>query len=103
MESIAKYFEPSKKRDLSDGFKTSEEPKKIKEATSASSMIEECDVFNDTLDNEDCRRILSNCLKNLEKEVKTEGSLVDKNRQTQIKGEQSLAVLSKSVKFITEV
>ena len=28
MESIAKYFESSKKRDLSHGSKTSEEPKK---------------------------------------------------------------------------
>ena len=28
MESIAKYFKSSKKRDLSDGSKTSEEPKK---------------------------------------------------------------------------
>ena len=28
MESIAKYFESSKKRDQSDGSKTSEEPKK---------------------------------------------------------------------------
>ena len=28
MESITKYFESSKKRDLSDGSKTSEEPKK---------------------------------------------------------------------------
>ena len=28
MESIAKYFESSKKRYLSDGSKTSEEPKK---------------------------------------------------------------------------
>ena len=32
-------------------------------------MTEECDVFNDGLDNEDCRGILLNCLKNLEKEV----------------------------------
>ena len=30
MESIAKYFEPSKKRDLSDGSKTSEDPKNLK-------------------------------------------------------------------------
>ena len=29
MESIAKYFESSKKRDVSDESKTSEEPKKI--------------------------------------------------------------------------
>ena len=102
MESIAKYFESSKKRDLSDGSKTSEEPKKLKETTSASSMTEECDVFNDGLDNEDCRGILLNCLKNLEKEVKYIRSLADQNRQTHSKGEQSLADLSKSVKFITD-
>ena len=65
-------------------------------------MTEESDVFNDALDNQDCRGILLNCLKNLEKEVKTIRSLVDQNRQTQIKGEQSLVDLSKSVKFITD-
>ena len=58
MESIAKYFESSKKRDLSDGSKMSEEPKKLKETTSDSSMTKESDVFNDGLDNEDCRGIL---------------------------------------------
>ena len=68
MESIAKYFESSKKWDLSDDSKTSEEPKKLKEITSTSSMTEEYDLFSDTLDNEDCRCILSNCLKNLKKE-----------------------------------
>ena len=65
-------------------------------------MTEECDVFNDALDNQDCRGILLNCLKNLEKKVKTIRSLVDQNRQTQIKGQQSLVDLSKSVKFITD-
>ena len=44
--------------------------KTLKQTTSASSMTEECDVFNDGLDNEDCRGILLNCLKNLKKEVK---------------------------------
>ena len=62
----------------------------------------ECDVFNDTLYNEDFRDILLNCLKKLEKEVKTIRSLIDQNRLTQIKGEQSLADLSKPVKFITD-
>ena len=76
--------------------------KKLKETTSVSSMTEESDVFNDGLDNEDCRGILLNCLKNLEKEVKYIRSLVDQNRLTQIKGEQSLVDLSKSVKFITD-
>ena len=102
MESIAKYFESSKKRDLSGGSKTSEEPKKREETTCSSSVTEECDVFKDALDNEDCRGFLLNCLKNLEKEVKTIRILVDQNRQTQIKGKQSFADLSKSVKFITD-
>ena len=32
--------------------------KKLKETTSVSSMTKESDVFNDGLDNEDCRGIL---------------------------------------------
>ena len=65
-------------------------------------MTKESEVFNYGLDNEDCIGILLNCLKKLEKEVKYIRSLVDQNRQTQNKGEQSLADLSKSVKFITD-
>ena len=40
--------------------------------------------------------------KNLEREVRTIRSLVDQNRQTQIKGEQSLTDLPNSGKFITD-
>ena len=65
-------------------------------------MTEESDAFNNGLDNEDCRGILLNCLKKLEKEVKYIRRLVDQNRQTKIKGEQSLADLSKLVKFVTD-
>ena len=54
------------------------------------------------LDNEDCKGVLLNCLKNLEKQVETMRSLVDQKRQTHIKGKQLLADLSKSVKFITD-
>ena len=36
--------------------------KTIKKATSASSITEECDVFNDALENENCRGTLLNCL-----------------------------------------
>ena len=103
MESIAKYFESSKKRDLNDALKRPKSQKKnLKETTSASSMTEEWDIFKDGLDNEDCRGILLNCLKNSEKEIKYIRSLVDQNRQTQVKGEESLADLSESVKFITD-
>ena len=40
------------------------ESQKIKETSSSSIMTEECGVFNDTLDNEDCRGIILNFLKN---------------------------------------
>ena len=63
-------------------------------------MTEECDVFNNGLNNEACRGILLNCLKNLKKEVKYIRGLVDQNRQTQIKAEQLLADLSKSVNLL---
>ena len=65
-------------------------------------MTKECNVFNDGLDNEACRVILLNYLKNLEEKDKTVRRLVDQNRLTQIKGEQSLPNLSKSLKFITD-
>ena len=105
MESIAEYFGSLKKRDLNDGSKTSEEPKKLKETTS--SMTDECDVFSVAWYNKDCRGILlnclnKNCLNNLEKEVQTKRSVVYQNRHWQIKGKQSLADLSKSVKFNTD-
>ena len=65
-------------------------------------MSDECDVFNDTIDNEDYRGIFLNYLKNLKKKAKTIRSLVDQNRQTQTKGKQPLVDLSNSVKFITD-
>ena len=101
-KSIANNFGASKKRDISDGCKTSEKARKTWRNTSASTISDECDVFSDALNNKDCGGILLNCLKNLEKEVKTIRSLVDQNRQTQIKGEQSLVDFSKSVKVITD-
>ena len=88
MESIANYFSSSKKRDLSDGSKTSKEAKKLKETTSASVMSDECDVFNDALDNEDCRGILLSWWKYLVKEVKIIRNLGDQNRERHIKGKQ---------------
>ena len=65
MESNTKYFESSKKRNLSDGSKTSEKPIKLKEIISTSSMTEDCDLYNDVLDSEGRRGVLLNCSKKL--------------------------------------
>ena len=48
-------LDDQRKKDLSDAARI----------LSASSMTEECDAFNDALDNEDCKGIILNCLKKL--------------------------------------
>ena len=70
MNSIAKYFDKnSKKRELSDESKTSEEPKKHREDNEIS-YIENPDVFSEGMESEHCKNILYKCLKNLEKLTK---------------------------------
>ena len=100
MEDIAKFFVKTKKRDLSDESKTSEDPKKVKESGSAS-FSDECDVFTEGLESEDCRAILFNCLKNLEKDVKSIYLLANENKASSIKGEKQLDELTASVQLIS--
>ena len=100
MDDIARFFVKSKKRDLSNESKTSEDPKKVKESGSAS-LSDECDVFAEGLGNEDCRAILFNCLKNLEKDIKSIYVLANDNKASSIKGEKQLVDLTESVKLIS--
>ena len=100
MDDIARFFVKSKKRDLSNESKTSEDPKKVKESGSAS-LTDECDVFAEGLGNEDCRAILFNCLKNLEKDIKSIYVLANDNKASSIKGEKQLVDLTESVKLIS--
>ena len=100
MDDIARFFVKSKKRDLSSESKTSEDPKKVKESGSAS-LSDECDVFAEGLGNEDCRAILFNCLKNLEKDIKSIYVLANDNKASSIKGEKQLVDLTDSVKLIS--
>ena len=54
MDDITKFFRScSKKRDLSHTSKTDEDPKKIREASSAS-FADEGDVFNEGIDSSGC-------------------------------------------------
>ena len=101
MEDITKFFRSStKKRDLSDTSKTDEDPKKIREASSAS-FADEGDVFNEGIDSSGCREILFNCLKNLEAKVMEIYEQGNENKNMHIKGEKQLVDLAESVKFMT--
>ena len=90
----------SKKRDLSDTSKIDEDPKKIREASSAS-FADEGDVFNEGIDSSGCREILFNCLKNLEAKVMEIYEQGNENKNMHIKGEKQLVDLAESVKFMT--
>ena len=101
MDDITKFFRSSsKKRDLSDTSKTDEDPKKIREASSAS-FADEGDVFNEGIDSSGCREILFNCLKNLEAKVMEIYEQGNENKNMHIKGEKQLVDLAESVKFMT--
>ena len=59
----------NKKRDLSDKSRNAEDAKKVKEnAESTGSLSDE--VFNDGLNLPECAKILVNCLRNIENQVK---------------------------------
>ena len=101
VEDITKFFRSSsKKRDLRNTPKSDNDPKKIREAGSAS-FADEGDVFNEGIDSSGCREILFNCLKNLEAKVMEIYEQENENKSVNIKGEKQLFDLAKFVKFMT--
>ena len=101
IEDITKFFRSSsKKRDLSDTTKIDEDPKKIREASSAY-FADEGDVFNEGVDLSGCREILFNFLKTLEAKVMEIYEQRNKNKNMHIKGDKQLVDLAERVKSMT--
>ena len=101
IEDIIKFFRSSsRKRDVTDTSKTGEDPKKIREASSAS-FADEADVFNKGIDSSGCREILFNCLKNLEVKVMEIYEQGNENKNMHIKGEKQLFDQAESAKSMT--
>ena len=69
--NIVKFFNNSKKRDLSDNSKSdaAEYPKKLREECSGSREADVGDVFSEGLNDSSCRDILFNCFNDLEAKV----------------------------------
>ena len=99
---ISKFF--AKKRDLSDQSNDGDEPKRLREESSASSSSPDSpsDVFQGSLKSPDCIKILLNCFKNLDKQVKELYILARSNNEKHIKGEEQLLDLAESVNFMTK-
>ena len=97
---ISKFF--AKKRDLSDQSNDGDEPKRLCEESSASSSSPDSpsDVFQESLKSPDCMKILLNCFKNLDKQVKELYILAQSNNEKHIKGEKQLLDLTESINFM---
>ena len=99
---ISKFF--AKKRDLSDQSSNGDEPKRLREESSASSSSPDSpsDVFQESLKSPDSMKILLNCFKNLDKQVKELYVLAQSNYEKHIKGEKQLLDLTESINFMTK-
>ena len=92
----------SKKRDLSSETSTSgDDPKKIRDSSLDDSNNPD-DVFTEGLSSPDCVKILYNCIKNVEKQIHDIHSKTEETKTSQIKGEQHLMDLDKTVNFTCE-
>ena len=70
MNQILQYFGRNlKKRGLSDGSKTGDDDSKKPREGSSGSYNDEADIFVDGVESADCRKVLFNCLKNLEEKM----------------------------------
>ena len=99
---ISNFF--AKERDLSNQSNNGDEPKRLHEESSASSSSPDSpsDVFQESLKSPDCMKILLNCFKNLDKQVKELYILAQSNNEKHIKGEKQLLDLAESVNFMTK-
>ena len=103
---ITKLFN-RKERDLCNNSNTKEDAKRQREESPSKSLNMSMldtpktpgDVFEESLKQEDCVKILLSCFQNLEKEVKNIRKFALSNNNNQTKGEKQLADLSKSIKF----
>ena len=86
------FFLGSKKRDLSDKSKDGEDSKKVKESDSLSSLPDE--VFSDGLNSPELAKLLINCLKSIENQVKELFTFHEEANESQIKVTESLEFMS---------
>ena len=62
--NIAVFWKESQEK--SDGSKTGDDDSKKPREGSSGSYTEEADVFEEGVESDNCRKVLFNCLKNLE-------------------------------------
>ena len=86
---------------MSDDSKTGGNDSKKPREGSSGSYTKETDVFEEGVESADCRKVLFNCLKNLEQKMNDLYVLANSNKEMQIKGDKQLTELTSSVEFLT--
>ena len=86
------FFLGSKKRDLSGKSKDGENSKKVKGSDSLSSLPDE--VFSDGLNSPELAKLLINCLKSIENQVKELFTFHEEAKESQINVTESLEFMS---------
>ena len=86
------FFLGSKKRDLSDKSKDVEDSKKVKESDSLSSLPDE--VFSDGLNSPELAKLLINCSKSIENQVKELFTFHEEAKESQIKVTEAFEFMS---------
>ena len=83
----------NKKRDLSDKSRNGEDAKKVKENAECTGSLSD-EVFNYGLNSPECAKILVNCLRNIENQIKELFILNEETKNAQIKVTESLEFFS---------
>ena len=87
------FFLENKKTDLGDKSRNREDPKKVKGNAESTGFLSD-EVFSDFLNSPECTKILVNCLKNIENQVKELFILNEETKNAQIKVTESLEFFS---------
>ena len=102
MNQISQYFGKNpKKRGLSDGSKTGDDDSKKPREDSSGSYTNKADILEEGFESADCRKVLFNCLKNLEQKINDLYMLANINKEMETKGDKQLIDLTSSVGFLT--
>ena len=90
----------NKKRDLSDKSQNGDDRKKVRD-DSGSELISTDDVFEESLQSPECVKILFNCMKNIETQMKELFVMYEESKNSGIKGEKQLESLTQSIDFLS--
>ena len=87
------FFLGNKKRDWSDKSRNGKDAKKVNENDESTGFLSE-EVFSDGVNSQECAKILVNCLRNIENQVKELFILNEETKNAQIKVTESLEFFS---------